>query len=1117
MQLFENQLFDGRYLLIELIGRGASAEVWKATDTKAGDMVVAVKIYKPDTLGPGSAGIAEFQREFTMVYNMTHTNLLHPQGFDISEGSPYLVMAFCENGSATSMVGRCDEGDILHFLRDVAAGLEYLHDHNIIHQDIKPDNVLVDDNCNFMVTDFGISSRESADDTIGGTRAYMAPEVYKGKPEHASDIWSLGATAVELVSGQPPYGELGGAAQLQNSAPVVINARLSAPVKKLIGDMLDPDPRKRPSAAAVRSKIDHFRETGSWNRNVQRNKIAYIATGIVSLLLCVGLFFWDINRTKIRFYKDYTEIWGVPKGIGEVSPLGQTHRAYTYRMEYKGGKLRHLTTVNPMGYITIPGDTELQSKLVEAYFFYTNDGNIDYVKVYNQDGECIYVMDYDGNLKTIILKSDDEYGTEKPLRGKTSETSNATNGMAAETNPITRYKVNYDDKGRFSKIEYATFQNVDVTDGDMIHGMVFEYDGNNRMTKKTSIGLDGQPRGNQRGLAVKEYAYDDDDNWVSIKYLTVDGSPSSDGSGAARVDYTHDEYGNPMSERYLDLDGNPMIYFSNGSSMKFSGVNYERGDNGLKTVETYVSADGKPTYLPMGYMKKRFEYDLKGHLMKQSFLDEHDRLVNANMDGSLYAITVLKTNERGSIYDIAYFDSESKPTEDNEGIHRYALTLDSVGHPIENRYLDKEGKPALCKGYYSTVRQEYDNLGRLLATSFFDVDDKPVLDENGVSIYRDEIDRSGKIMKRSFFGTDGQPVLHNDRYASIQFEYDQRGNEISERLFNTDGTPINCMAGWQYCKMNYDPATNFLSSVYRYDTNGVQVSGEENKHDDRGNITEQKHLGTAGQLQADTAVEHAEYDRDNRVVRHWYTGLNGNKTNKPDDRYHEARYKYDVNGNTTEFTFWSASGEPVMSVSNVHKIVKEYDDRNQMIHWLNLDTHGNAIVTSDANPPEARFEYDARGNQTLVTVFDGNGLPHNSVKGWQKQVSTYDDHNNCVEVKFFDKDGSPVKDKDSGYSRIVNTFDVHGNCVKEEYYDGSKLILVNSYKFNRRAKITEQVTRDGDGNVPQGYFPKLTLEYEADDLIPRKLTAYDINGNVTAWMFWDKQKGEWGQPHFSGN
>ena len=104
------------------------------------------------------------------------------------------------------------------------------------------------------------------------------------------------------------------------------------------------------------------------------------------------------------------------------------------------------------------------------------------------------MLDYDANLRTAIFKCDDEYGTEKPLPGKTSETDNALAGMAVETSPITRYKISYDDKGRFSKIEYATFQNVDVTDDDMIHGMTFEYDDRDRMTKKTTIGLEGRPR-----------------------------------------------------------------------------------------------------------------------------------------------------------------------------------------------------------------------------------------------------------------------------------------------------------------------------------------------------------------------------------------------------------------------------------------------------------------------------------------------------------------------------------------------------------------------------------------------------------------------------------------------
>lgn len=1112
MQLSENQLFDGRYLLVELIGRGASAEVWKATDTKAGDMLVAVKIYKPDTLGPGSAGIAEFQREFTMVYNMTHTNLLHPQGFDIADGSPYLVMAFCENGSTTSMVGRCDEEEILHFLRDVAAGLEYLHDHNITHQDIKPDNVLVDDNCNFMVTDFGISRRESANDAIGGTRAYMAPEVYKGKPEHASDIWSLGATAVELATGQPPYGELGGAAQLQNPGPVRINARLSAPVKNMIEDMLDPDPRKRPSAASIRSKIDHFRETGSWNRNVQRNKIAYIATGIAALLLCVGLFFWDINRTKVRYYKDYTEIWGVPKGIGQVSSFDQKHRAYTYKMEYKGGKLRHLTMVNAKGNVVVPGETELQTKLTEAAFFYTNDGNVDYVKVYNQGGECIYVMDYDANLKTIIFKSDDEHGTEKPLRGKTTETALALNDKFVDQTAITRYLIEYDDKGRFAKVRYATFQNVNVTDDDMVHGLTFVYDDKDRVIRKTSIGLDGKPRGNSRGLATKEYTYDDDGNWTAIRYLAVDGSPSSDGTNVPYFTHSYDKYGNIISEDYFTVDGKPMMR----SDINAASFRYTLNDEGNTIKTTCIGLDGKPTTIANGYSSQIYEYDENGYEKKRTFLDINDSIVNALFSGATYAIIEQESNKRGITTALSYFDRAHQPTEDPDGIHSLKIVLDSVGHMTERRFLDKENKPLPVSGYFSTIRSKYNHLGQMTEESYFNAQDKPINCREGYASMKMDYDLAGHVLKISLFTADGKPALANTRYSIQENEYDNRGNRICERLYGTDGKPINCSAGWQSCKMVYDPETNYKTASYFYDTEGNQVSGEENKYDDRGNVIERRYLGSKGQLQNETAVEHYEYDKNNRAVREWYTNQSGTKVIKPKDTYNEARYKYDQNGNVTEMTYWSASGSPVMASSNVHKIVKEYNALNQLVHWQNLDTSGKAIVTSYENPPEARFEYDARGNNTVIAIFDGNGNPHNSVRGYQKQVSTYNTRNKVVETKFFDKDGKPAKDKESGYTRMVYAYDNHGNRIKEESYDGDKLVMVGTYSFNNLDQMTEWVIRDGNGKVPEGYFSKLTIEYEADNTTPKKLTAYDADNKVAMWKLWNKTTQEWGDANFPG-
>lgn len=1118
MQLSENQIFDGRYLLVELIGRGASAEVWKAVDTKANNMPVAVKIYKPDSIGPGSAGIAEFQREFTMVYNMTHTNLLHPQGFDIVEGAPYLVMAFCENGSATSMVGRCNEDDLLRFLRDVAAGLEYLHDHNITHQDIKPDNVLVDDNCNFMVTDFGISRREAANDAIGGTRAYMAPEVYRRKPEHASDIWSLGATAIELLDGQPPYGELGGAGQLQNPGQPVIRAKLSEPVKKLITEMLDPDPRKRPSAAAIRSRIEHFRETGSWNRNVQRNKIAYIAAGIASLLLCAGLFVWDINRTKIRYYKDYTEIWGVPHGIGHVSAYDQRHRAYTYKMEYRGGKLRHISRVNQMGNIVMPGETELQKKLTEAAYFYTNDGQVDYVKIYDIGGQCEYVADYDGNMRTLIFKSDDEYGTEKPLPGKTTETALALTDIEVGQSTITRYKLTYDDKGRIIKQVYATFQNVDVCDDDMIHGIAFEYDDRNRIIKRTNLGMDETPQGNSRGLAVKEYEYDDDDNWITLRYLTVDGSPSSDGTNIPVLKHEYDGYGNIVSENYFDLEGNPMLR----ADINIAGTQYELNEIGQVVKTTFLGLDGKPSYIPNGHMAVKYDYDDNGYVLRTSLLDERDSLVNSLDDPDpakttvCYSILEQKNNNRGIASEFAYFDKFHKPIQNKQGFHAIKCILDSVGNPTQINFIGKDGKPVGNDGFQARMDRKYDEYGRLVEESYFDTEGKAINVAEGYSIIRFEYDRAGRQVKNAVFGTDGKPVLSNDRYSSITCEYDQKGNLISQKVFDTNSKPINCMAGWQYNKYVYDPTTNYKTAVYYYDTAGKQVMGEEYKYDNRGNVIESRELAGAGQLKSGTVVRHYMYDENNRPTKIWFTNLSGNKVNFPEDTYNEVRYKYDQNGNDIERTFWSASGQPVLCAAKVHKIVQEYNNRNQRIHWLNLDTNGNAIKSSMENPPEARFEYDARGNNTAIIIFDGKGMPHNSLKGWQKQLDTFDDRNNVIETRFFDKDGKPVNDKEKGCSRIVYTYNDHGNLTKEEHYDTTKLILVQSFKYNKRDQPTEYITRDGNGKVPDGYFARMVIEYEPDDITYRKLSCYDASGKLQAYMTWNKAKRAWNDPQFPG-
>lgn len=303
-------LLDGRYKLLRpLSSDGGTADVWLALDNNTIDEVydedndrmsseeesgikVAIKIYRPKNAL--DFGEQRFREEFKIVFNCHHTNLVQPINFSIYEGIPYLVLPYCRNGSSESLLGKINNADELwRYISDVSAGLKYLHAYNptIVHHDIKPANVLVDDNCNYAITDFGISShrglnREGYDDTQSGTMAYMAPERfredYESMPE--SDIWSFGATLYEIVTGKVPFGENGGLVQLQKGASCApISAPIPSDIKKLIYDCLSSDTSKRPSAAV----INRAAEAASYP--LKNKKWYYIGGTLLLIVLLVVL------------------------------------------------------------------------------------------------------------------------------------------------------------------------------------------------------------------------------------------------------------------------------------------------------------------------------------------------------------------------------------------------------------------------------------------------------------------------------------------------------------------------------------------------------------------------------------------------------------------------------------------------------------------------------------------------------------------------------------------------------------------------------------------------------------------------------------------------------------
>ncbi len=271
-------LFDGRYRLIKLLStEGGTADVWLAenyesVDTKLSEdtddvvrvegtgVLVAIKIYRPKNILDVD-GEQSFKAEFKTIFNCHHANLLPTTDYSIFEGMPYLVMPFCDNGSAESLVGCTEEADMWKFLADVAAGLSYLHSVSpqIIHQDIKPANILIDTNKNYCITDFGISIKSGVDDdhcidnVSSGTLIYMPPERFLDGyvPQASSDIWSFGATAYELITGDVPFGDSGGAAQIEGAKVPPIKKPISKRMAKIIYACLDANPKKRPSAEYI--------------------------------------------------------------------------------------------------------------------------------------------------------------------------------------------------------------------------------------------------------------------------------------------------------------------------------------------------------------------------------------------------------------------------------------------------------------------------------------------------------------------------------------------------------------------------------------------------------------------------------------------------------------------------------------------------------------------------------------------------------------------------------------------------------------------------------------------------------------------------------------------------
>jgi serine/threonine protein kinase/Tfp pilus assembly protein PilF len=319
----------GDYESLEEIGRGGQGVVYRAHQ-KSLNRTVALKV-----IGLGywatEAHLKRFRREAEAAASLDHSCIVPIYEVGEREGSCYFSMKFIDGGQLDEVARRTPMSirQAAELIAKVARTVHYAHEHDILHRDIKPGNILVDAKGEPLLTDFGLARLVETESTVTrtmdvlGTPSYMAPEQASGHNEQltsATDVYGLGGVLYQLLTGQPPFA--GGTTyetiklllDTEPRQPRQLNPKIDRELSTICLKCLEKDPKRRYSSALVLAEdLEHWlkhepilaRHTGIFTRGrkwVRRNPTsALLATSLIALVAATGWIVWksELIRTPI--------------------------------------------------------------------------------------------------------------------------------------------------------------------------------------------------------------------------------------------------------------------------------------------------------------------------------------------------------------------------------------------------------------------------------------------------------------------------------------------------------------------------------------------------------------------------------------------------------------------------------------------------------------------------------------------------------------------------------------------------------------------------------------------------------------------------------------------------
>lgn len=881
-----------------------------------------------------------------------------------------------------------------------------------------------------------------------------------------------------------------------------------------------------------------------WQRHERRRKrIRNIWITVASVFLLCALGIYDYNRTKIEYYADFVDRWGVAEGIIPLDDDQVSHRHHSYKFEYTrvpfgekdfySWRLKRVSLVNSKGVISdyVPDHHAFFYPIQE--FEYT-DGYV--TDIINRDTYKRVVMrysvkdDYEHNTACLI----DMEGKEKRqgsayLDASTTSMMHDVNSNSTKSK-IKRFHYTRNEDGYITKITYHANDGDDLTgtaigDNNNIYGKLFELDSLGRIATLTYINNEGRLMTDKFGVGSIKYTYDSLGETASTIYLDNNEHLTNNEQRFAIISAKFDKYGNIIEQWNEGSDGKLCFDYKNRHRrvIKYDSM-------GCIIEDKYYDINGNLCYCSDNYAIQRAEYDLKGRPIKVMYYDIDDKPCYIKNNFSEFRA---KYNSNDCVIEYSFYGINNLPCMETEyGVHKMRFNVNEYNYVVEQAFYDTDNK-AIISPFYGFHRQvnEFDDYHRLVAIKYLDCNSKPSIntqDYTSKCVY--SYDHRGNMSKIEHFDSENNPSVCKNGYARVVYGYDNYGNLASESYYGIDNNPIY-IDMYASVKCDYYPNSKLKECRY-YDEDGklclnnYWYSISRFKYDNNGNQIEVSYFDT------DTLPTYykdglyhslrSEYDSNGDCVLESYYDINNNITRNSKYLYAIGKYKYDQFHRVTESAYYDENKIPCFYDKEYHILRTQYDNKGNILKYSIYDTKGLLTISREGTAVIQK-EYDEKNNCIRTDYKDAKGRNVNQENSWYStELVKYNLLGQVARKEYLNKDGIPclfnsfIAERSLLYSSVEYDYDDKGHCINIRYFDeNGQFASTMSYaqkliSYDEMGRIIEEKYKQHNGLLAEGgnhHMAILRYNYSRSNNYVNEILFYDADSILQANLHQIVEKG----------